>query len=167
MVKAVVVEVAEAIVEEIRTINLGEDVIVRRSYGDENDQLVDADLSQVFIDVEIFAFDPDLHTPDDVDAVNTLNIFIRKNLSENEQLLEKGTIDIEEKDRLILIVEKVWEHFSPADAAKGAVTTESGYVAKYDPSRSRVMQLWNKPNMKRVRQFTSWIRLTYMVSKEL
>jgi hypothetical protein len=162
---ALIVEVADAIVSELQEIAYGETVTVRRNYGDVNNELHDDDLQSILIEVVPWRIDPDMDTSHYADWTLSYDVFVRRSLTENEEEFTAGIVDRAEIDRLVGIVQDTWEHFWPQGNATHTLTTTSGYEAKYDPGNSKMLYLFHPLHLKKLRQFTGWLRLAYIVSK--
>lgn len=164
---AVVVEVADAAVAA--TIAAKEDLEITvdaiRSYGDVNDDLLDLDVLK--IDFIPFLVDANLGTTTLLEYPHVIDLLVRKKFAASDQGVSDGKIDRAEIDKLVLLMQRLWELFAPSQPNQaGELVTASGYSAKWDPDSTRLMYLFNRQHLKR-RQFTGYIRLGYRVSKEV
>lgn len=162
---AVFVEVADAIVEEIQ--NAADDnefsvkLTVSRSWADANEEL--PDLGKAQIDVVPFMPSGELETDRLLDYSHTVDVLIRRKFNENEIDLANGRASRAEIDKMVLLLQEVWELMSPPNS--GELTTASSYSAKWDPIASRIMSFNMRAQLKKLRQYTGLLRLGYRVSK--
>lgn len=163
---AVIVEVADAVVAAINAnrSNLGITETAERSYGDLNDPL--EDLGTLKIDVVPWIMQPDTDGEGLVDYPHNIDVMVRKRFDAQTQNTSTGKIAIAEIDALILLTEKIWEMFVPSHPNQtGMLTTTSGYEAKWEPRSSRLLQLYVRQHLSKIRQFTGYLRLGYTVTK--
>lgn len=166
MTDAIVVDVCKAIETFIRAYNFGDEpVTVQRRWGDRNDDLSDTELRQIIIDVTPWM------TMCETDASGVtrhdleIDIYVRRSLSENEQDIGQGVLNIDEIDRLVKITQDLFISFLPRDGTStGILATDAGNEAKIDPDRSRVLTFCDRKQLKQLRTFSSWMRLAYIVT---
>ena len=164
---AVLIEVADAVSDALNGHDFGIPFTAQRSYADWNDEL--ADLAEVKVDVVPFRSVPDLDSVGTYEIPVTIDILIRKHFDYSDQDSDQ-TIPNEIIDPLIKLVQDVWEFFAPSQANgahTGRLTLTSGLSAAWDSDNpARVMADYVRPHLRKMRQFTGWIRVGYVVSKE-
>lgn len=150
--KAVLVEVAEALTCALNKHDFGLPVSAKRSYADFAEVL--EDLDELHVDVVPAQHDEaDLNSRDSVGYRVGLDIGIRKRFATAETDSLTGRIAIEHIDRLILLVESVHQflcHEDQRQLTDSATWYETTIRSTYYP-----------PDLKEHRQFTSIIRVTY------
>lgn len=166
MPEAVVIEVADAVVAALVEAKSDLEITIDavRSYGDVNDDLIDLD--KLKIDVIPLLVEADLGTTSLFEYPHVLDVLVRKKFGASDQGVSDGKIDRAEIDKLVLLIQRIWELFAPSQPNhSGRLETETGYSAAWDAGTTRLVYLFNRAHLKR-RQFTGYIRLGYRVSKE-
>ena len=161
--KAVEVEVCDAIVASIDAMDLGEAKVVRRTWGDLSDDLGDTELRTLTIDISPWMSLPDLDAEQLLQYEQLWDVFVRKNLGQNEQQIGTGAIIRDEIDRLARISQDIFENFMPSNNA--VLTTENGLIATYDPQTTRRIQMLDRKQLKNERRFLAWWRIGFNTSK--
>lgn len=165
MPEAVIVEVAEAVKEAIKGHDFGVHFELERSYAEWSDELTTLD--ELRVDVVPWLDLPNLGASGLLDYPQTIDVLIRKRFGQTEYSPDTGRIDRSDVDRLMLFVQDLWEFFVPCQPTQtGILTTEAGYRAAWDPETTKMMNHYVRPHLRKL-QFTGWIRLGFLVSKDV
>lgn len=160
MANAVEVDIAEAIVTALNAETFDLSFVAERSYADWNEKL--EGIGKLKVDVVPWSVTPEQSGIGSIAYTCETDILIRKRFDESQKDQSSGRVLTSEVDALAKLRQDIYELFMPclpsqtgrnlttlADATWQATVIKSSYV---------------RPHMK-IRQFTSWLRVTYRYDK--
>jgi len=161
MTRAIAVEVADAIAEELgaHTFTLLPETI-HRGYIQDRDLFLAA-ASELRLDVVVSDCTTEPASQEDTIYSCTTDIAVRKRFAAAERNADDGKIDTEEIDRLILFVQEIHDYFArKANATSGRTLTD------YDEAIVEGVELrpiYDAPTLRENQQFTGIISVTCKV----
>lgn len=163
MANAVEVDIAEAIKDELNAHDFGITFRAERSEADASTPLTD--LGAVHVDVIPWLPQPELDARGTVEYTVQVDVLIRKRFEASEQSQNTGLVPISETDRLRKLRQDITEYFLPCEPAQSGRRLTAITDATID--ELKVMSGMVRPHMKQYRQFTAWLRLTYLTSRTI
>lgn len=154
---AAIVRVADAVTAAISGNDFGVEFETERSYADWKQALEELDCLRVDV-VPVIHNEADVSTRDNrVDYTCQVDVAIRKRFNQSDQNAVDGRVANSEIDRLVLLVEQIFEFLTHPDRRRlsDSITWES----------AKVLWTCNRKDLRDNRQFTGLVRYTYDVHK--
>lgn len=170
MPDAVMVAVANAVTDEIRGGDFGQEIQPERSYGDWNEQLENLG-DKIRVDVVPVSAKAELATRSEWQYRVVVQIIVRKRLGFNQQDEETNRVLVEEVDELVLLTQRLGEYFAPAQPSQsGRRLTdlpEAAWVpdAGSNESGSNFEVFAEMSRLKEYRLYLGVVRLTFAVPR--
>lgn len=163
MAESVEVLIAEAIAEEIRLKDFGPEFFVKRSYADVSVPLKDND-DELRVDVVPFRSESSLVSRADLEYTVETDVLIRKKFTAKQQDVDSGEIQTEDVDELMKLRQDIEEYFASSQDTNqtGRQLTD---IQDAVWQNSRTMASYVRNHLRVHRQFTGWIRLTYLIAR--
>jgi len=161
MTKAIPVEVADAIAEELRahTFTLKPETI-HRGYIQDRDLFLSA-ASDLRLDVVVSDCTTEPASQEDTIYHCTTDIAVRKRFAAAERNADDGKIDEAEIDRLILLVQEIHDYFSRSSVAMSGRVLSQYNEAIYEGVEFR--PIYDGPTLRENQQFTGIVSVTFKV----
>lgn len=158
---AVLIEVAEGVTNELRDAVdddefEGLQFVPERSYAEWDDELPDLDCLHVDV-VPVTYDETDLDARESVGYVVSVDVVIRKKFGQKHRT-QNGKIDLEEIDRLVLLVEEIYELFS-----KARLTDYDEAIWK----ETRILSSYSRKHLREMSMFLGIVRISFDVSERL
>jgi len=167
MTDAIIIQVADAIVEAIRAIVLSEDFTVRRSYGDWNDTIENVD--GLMVDVVPAMFPSTLFTRGSLRYICTVNVLLRRRLGEDARIrsgerFDQGRFENAAIDPYVNDLQTIHEYFAPSQPGKAGRQLASLPDAAWQ-QESANRSTFHRQLLREFGQFSGWNALVYSVSR--
>ena len=158
---SLLIALADLVTASLNEAQFGVDgFVAERNYADWEDTL--KDLDQLHIDVVPVGHPAsELATRGSTAYVCRIDIGIRKRFGEADQDTSTGRVGMEAVDKLVLLVERIHEHFAHSDNRRLSDTIDAAW------NDTTIRSSWDRPHLREHRQFTGIIRLGYRVHQEL
>jgi hypothetical protein len=158
---AVLVEVADAITEQLNAAGLTPEFEAERSWADWDEKLEDSD--ELHVDVVGIAADVEIEDRTTLKYTCTVHIGVRKRFKVPDQDQSTGRIDKAEVDALVLLVQQIGELFAAPSASGGRLTEFD--VAVWEEFKPGMW--FNRKLLRENRQFTGIVRVIHTVDREI
>lgn len=165
MPEAIVVSIAKAVTQELAAAALSKEIHPERSYADwsqplEREQVSDEERLYVDVVPQATGLQVGLETRGTTEHRIVVDIAVRQRFSQDKQDRDTGRVVIDEVDRLMLLVEEIYELFMPQRLTEFE-------DAVWDPEQgTRILVAPLKRHLYEMKQFTGIVRLTFIASQD-
>lgn len=168
---AILVQVAEAIREELEDADFGVPLAPVRSYADWDLELEDA--GELHVDVVPFSAKASIETRSSLVYSVSVDVGIRKRLGFDEQHADTGQVVNEEIDALLQLTQDIGEYFSPIGELGGLLeaipeaswSVDMGSSFRESSSGTDFQIMYDRDHLREHRQYTAIIRFNYRVTR--
>lgn len=157
---AVLVDVADAVKEELKLGTFACEIFPERSYADWEMRLEDIDKTQVDV-VPVGVRRTELDARQTLLYLCDVDVGVRRRFSGDDTDDYTGRVELSEVDTLVLLVEQLHEYMTDADNNGRRLTEYTSAVWQECDIRSSFV----RDHLREMRQFTGIIRVSYEVSK--